>query len=201
MPRPTTYPDTLARYPVGLPRGYAKTGAGEAGLHFRYAATLSIPAWEHSSSRPGDPDTPTAPTISSPTLIGKPPDIASTRLYSLEPTEAGSFSIRLTKSADGCAERPRGAGLAVGAFRGVKTRTITPQHHYGQTGAIDHDHRNLEAQFLALIHRGFSDRFRHRQRDVLFAHQALRARARAQRRRARDSAKIFRIVVTRLPPK
>jgi hypothetical protein len=47
---------------------------------------------------PGDPDTPTVPTTSSPTLIGKPPDIASTRLYCSEPTEAGSFSIRLTKT-------------------------------------------------------------------------------------------------------
>jgi hypothetical protein len=38
---------------------------------------------------PGDPDTPTAPTTSSPTLIGRPPDRASTRVYSFEPTEAG----------------------------------------------------------------------------------------------------------------
>src|ERR1700680_573026 len=65
--------------------------------HLSWAATLSMPAWEQSSSLPGDPDTPTAPTTSSPTLIGRPPDSASTRVYSLEPTEAGSFCIRLTR--------------------------------------------------------------------------------------------------------
>ena len=72
----------------------------ELQFHFRSAVTLSMPAWEHSSSLPGDPETPTAPTMSSPALIGRPPEIASTRLYSLEPAEAGSFSIRLTKSVD-----------------------------------------------------------------------------------------------------
>ena len=41
------------------------------------------------------------PTTSSPTLIGSPPSSASTRVYSFEPTEAGSFCIRLTKSAEG----------------------------------------------------------------------------------------------------
>jgi hypothetical protein len=45
-----------------------------------WAATLSMPAWEQSSSLPGDPDTATAPTTSSPTLIGSPPDSASTLL-------------------------------------------------------------------------------------------------------------------------
>jgi hypothetical protein len=47
--------------------------------HLSWAATLSMPAWEQSSSLPGDPDRPTVPTTSSPTLIGRPPDNASTR--------------------------------------------------------------------------------------------------------------------------
>src|SRR4029077_15670217 len=94
---------SAARIPAGRKkrcRAVADLLSRPANSHFRYAPTLSMPAWEHSSSLPGDPDTPTAPTTSSPTLIGKPPEMASTRLYSLEPTEVGSFSIRLTKSAD-----------------------------------------------------------------------------------------------------
>ena len=51
---------------------------------------LVVAAWR--------PDTPTAPTTSSPTLIGKP-GYREYVAYSL-PTEPGSLSVRLTKSAD-----------------------------------------------------------------------------------------------------
>ena len=83
---------------VLAPRGWGQDGRARwlerPRIYFRSAATRSMPACAHSSSRPGDPETPTAPTTSSPALIGRPPDIASTRLYSLEPPEAGSFNMR-----------------------------------------------------------------------------------------------------------
>ena len=44
-----------------------------SGNYFSWSATLSIPACEHGSSQPGQPDTPTPPIVSSPTLIGRPP--------------------------------------------------------------------------------------------------------------------------------
>ena len=147
-------------------------------------------AWEHSSSLPGDPDTPTAPTISSPALIGKPPEIASTRLYSLEPTEAGSLSIRFTKSADEV-PKVRDVGLAIGPLGRVQPCAIAAQHDERQAGTVHDNNRDLEAQFLALIHRGFGDRLRHRQRDVLLVHELLRAGARAQRERIHDCSQDF----------
>src|SRR5580704_15318812 len=60
-----------------------------------------MPACEQTSSLPGEPETPTAPTTSSPALIGSPPDSASTRVYCREPTEFGSSIIRLVKAAEG----------------------------------------------------------------------------------------------------
>ena len=64
----------------------------------RHLVDTSLGAVVVLARRPGHAD---RTTTSSPTLIGRPPDSASTRVYSFEPTEAGSFCIRLTKSAEG----------------------------------------------------------------------------------------------------
>src|SRR5262249_4759223 len=116
-----------------------------------------MPACEHSSFLPGDPETPTAPTTSSPALIGKPPDTARTRLYSLEPTDVGSFTISLNELSGRGAEGARGVGLAVRSLGGVQAGAIAAPHHEGQAGAVNHDHRDLEAQYGVLVHRGFGD--------------------------------------------
>src|SRR3984893_2752167 len=60
-----------------------------------------MPAWEQMSSLPGEPETPTAPTTSSPTLIGSPPESASTRGYCLDPTDAGSSMRRWANAGEG----------------------------------------------------------------------------------------------------
>ena len=54
-----------------------------------------MPACEQSSSFPGVPETPTAPTISTPTLIGSPPASARTRVYIRKPTVSGLSCRRL----------------------------------------------------------------------------------------------------------
>src|SRR5277367_274599 len=45
-------------------------------IQLSWSATLSNPACTHGSSTPGEPDAPTPPTTSSPTLIGRPPGMA-----------------------------------------------------------------------------------------------------------------------------
>src|SRR6185437_400953 len=128
-----------------------------------------MPACEQTSSLPGEPDTPTAPTTSLPDLTGRPPPIASTRVYCREPTEAGSSSIRLANSA----ERARGIGLAVGAFRRVQAGAVAADRDDRQAVAIDDRHRNLEAHAFALRQRGIGDGLRHRQRNVPLCDQPL----------------------------
>jgi hypothetical protein len=56
--------------------------------------------FKQASSLPSDPETPTAPTKSSLTLIGSLPASASTRMYR-EPTELGSSRFRLTDAVEG----------------------------------------------------------------------------------------------------
>ena len=64
---------------AGSSRSCAKRSP--AADHLSWSATLSMPACAQTSSLPGEPDTPTAPITSLPTLIGSPPASASTRLY------------------------------------------------------------------------------------------------------------------------
>src|SRR5581483_2948198 len=110
--RPRRRPGALAEReirPQMLPQGYPVLGAHPRrareivgfGPYLSWSATLSMPACEHTSSFPGEPDTPTAPTISLPALMGRPPPRASTRLYWREPTVSGRSTSRFTKSADG----------------------------------------------------------------------------------------------------
>src|SRR5471032_1022475 len=70
--------------------------------HFKSSAALSMPALAHASSfsPPGEPDTATAPSVSPPTTIGRPPCAAITcsRCTSWSP---GSLRTRCSTAADG----------------------------------------------------------------------------------------------------
>src|SRR5215470_8214900 len=72
-----------------------------SGNYFSWSATLSIPACEHGSSQPGQPDTPTPPIVSSPTLIGRPPLSAITLVRWIN----GKFGLSLRR----CSIVPDGA--------------------------------------------------------------------------------------------
>lgn len=122
-----------------------------------------MPACEPTSSLPGEPETPTAPTTSLPPLIGSPPASASTRVYWREPTVSGLSVNRFDEVGGGLAERARGMGLAFGAFRGVQASTIPTQHHDRKAGRVDDRYRNLEPHAFALGDGGLGDRRRHRE--------------------------------------
>src|SRR6266700_2112647 len=76
-----------------------RSGVDELGRrYFRSAATLSMPALAQASSLspPGAPETPTAPIVSSPTLIGSAPCAATMLLRRSAP----AVKLPLTPSAN-----------------------------------------------------------------------------------------------------
>ena len=91
-----------------------------SGNYFSWSATLSIPACEHGSSQPGQPDTPTPPIVSSPTLIGRPPLSAITLVRWIN----GKFGLSLRR----CSIVPDGARKlrAVHAFRKEFSKVCIP---------------------------------------------------------------------------
>src|SRR6185503_15827230 len=75
---------SFVQVPLTKGRGEATPGKGVVGsraAYFNCSATLSSPACAQTSSWPGEPEMPTAPITSLPTLIGSPPASASTRVY------------------------------------------------------------------------------------------------------------------------
>src|SRR5215510_4044405 len=78
---------------------YAATGGGTADVHYlSWSFTLSRPAMTHGSSTPGEPDSPTPPITSLPTLIGTPPPMAITLGSVVCSRRTGRVAISLTKS-------------------------------------------------------------------------------------------------------
>src|SRR6202163_3740168 len=75
---------------------------GLVGVYFKSEATLSMPALAQASSLspPGAPETPTAPMVSSPTLIGSAP-CAGTMLFRYRAPAVGFFLTASANSPDG----------------------------------------------------------------------------------------------------
>ena len=126
--------------------------------YLSWSATLSMPALEQSSSLPGDPGHADGPDYVFADLDRQP---ARQREHAGIFLRAGRRRIvehPFDEIGRRRAERARGISLPVAALGRMQTRAISAQHNDGQAGAVDHRHRDPEAQLLALVHRSVGNR-------------------------------------------
>ena len=158
--------------------------------YFRSAATLSMPALAQASSfsPPGAPDTPTAPMVSLPILIGSAPCAG----VMLVRNSAPAFGLPLTPSAnspDDRAERARRVGLLHGVFEGDEAGVGVAHGEDRLALAAEHVHRHVIALRLAGIDGDLRDRGRHGERQILVGRAAGHSPRRRGRRRAPSDRK------------